>query len=135
MMKELFLISFITVLGFAGVTKSGDIVTDNDTKLIWQDDNDIKSLKWEESINYCENLALGGYSDWRLPNKNELLSIVDLNKYNPAIKDGFKNTKNSRYWSSSSFAGNSGYAWHVNFDSGYTYGNYKTDSCYVRCVR
>ena len=39
-MKELFLISFITVLGFAGVTKSGDIVTDNDTKLIWQDDND-----------------------------------------------------------------------------------------------
>ena len=134
-MKKLFLISLLSVLSFAGVIKSGDIVTDNDTGLIWQDSSDIQDLEWKEAITYCENLTLEGYSDWRLPNKNELLSIVDLEKYNPAIKDGFENTKNSWYWSSSSDANGDDYAWFVGFYYGDTSYYSKGSSLFVRCVR
>lgn len=31
---------------------------------------------WEEAAVHCENLEYAGYSDWRLPNKNELASTI-----------------------------------------------------------
>ena len=35
---------------------------------------------WEEALYYCEHLTYEGYSDWRLPNKNELAVFLDFNK-------------------------------------------------------
>lgn len=72
--------------------KNGDIVTDNLTKLQWQDNSDVndttKQKNWADAITYCETLTLGSFNDWRLPNINELLSIVDKNKVagSPAIR-------------------------------------------------
>jgi hypothetical protein len=91
-MKKLLSILLVASSIYAGVTKDGDIVTDNDTSLIWEDGSTIAKKNWSEAISYCESLELGGYDDWRLPNKNELLSIVDYSKISPAIKDGFVNT-------------------------------------------
>ena len=70
------------------------IVTDSITKLQWQDDSDARSVKksWQGAISYCEDLSLGGYSDWRLPNKNELISIIDYSTYKPAMDGVFQNT-------------------------------------------
>ena len=31
--------------------------------------------KWQEAIVYCENLKLGGYDDWKLPNKDTLKAL------------------------------------------------------------
>ena len=31
---------------------------------------------WQEALEYCENLAYAGISDWRLPNRNELFSAI-----------------------------------------------------------
>ena len=58
-------------------TRSEGIVTDRKTGLQWQDsysdnNNILKSATWTEAIKYCEDLTLGEYSDWRLPNFNEL---------------------------------------------------------------
>ncbi|MCI5178254.1 MAG: DUF1566 domain-containing protein [Candidatus Electrothrix sp. AW3_4] len=42
----------------------------------WQRCDDGNTYLWQEAKDYCENLVLGGYSDWRLPTKDELKSLV-----------------------------------------------------------
>jgi hypothetical protein len=65
------------------VDNNNDTVTDLSTGLMWQklevtDDNgNARKMVWEEALAYCERLELAGYDDWRLPNSNELQSIVD----------------------------------------------------------
>lgn len=118
--------------------RSGEMVTDSKLGLMWQDNSAAKSTKkkWKSAKKYCQNLSLGGYSDWRLPNYDELLSIVDYDRYDPAIMPSFKNVNTSdRYWSSSSYVSNPKYAWIVYFKDGYTNYYRKTDEYYVRCVR
>ncbi|MEW6080098.1 MAG: DUF1566 domain-containing protein, partial [Thermodesulfobacteriota bacterium] len=71
-------------------------VTDNNTGLMWtkypadlNDDgiinysNDTMTLK--EALDWCENLALAGYDDWRLPTPKELVSIAGHETFLPAI--------------------------------------------------
>jgi hypothetical protein len=90
---------------------------------------------WANAITYCEDLDLGGYTDWRLPYEYELQSIVDYSRYNPAIDMvAFPDTR-SYYWSSSTYANNTLYAWYVYFSDGYVSSYYKTNTFYVRCVR
>ena len=124
----------------ADFSRSNGVVTDNTTGLQWQDDysdngGDIKSAKWTDAIAYCEDLTLGGHSDWRLPNKKELLSIVDYGRYNPSIDTVFTHTTSNDYWSSTTHAFYTDSAWIVNFGYGYTNYNNKSNSNYVRCVR
>lgn len=63
------------------------IVLDTLTGLQWQYNDlaisDIDSF-WRKAIEYCENLTYAGFSDWRLPNKEELATIADYGRYNPA---------------------------------------------------
>ena len=111
------------------------IVTDSTTELQWQDDTLGNVMNWTAAIEHCEELELGDHSDWRLPNKNELTSIVDDTQYNPSIYSIFENVASSYYWSSTTYASHSGTAWCAYFGSGYQNGHGKTDSHYVRCVR
>lgn len=121
----------------AEFTKVGNVVTDSKTGLVWQDNDDANGTQrtWQEAIDYCEALSLDTYEDWRLPNINELKSIVDRSKSNLAIADGFTNTSSSNYWSSTSLLGNEDGAWIVYFDDGSVFGLPKDGSFYVRCVR
>jgi hypothetical protein len=118
-------------------TSTANTVYDASTGLRWQDDSDAKTLKrdWKGAKSYCENLTLDGYRDWRLPSIKELQSIVDITKYDPAIKAGFSNTASSWYWSASPHVDNDSYAWIVRFHDGGTGYNSKTYKYYVRCVR
>lgn len=46
--------------------------------------------------------SLGGYSDWGIPNLNQLYSIVNLNEYNPCIDTTiFPSTPGTNCWTSS----------------------------------
>jgi hypothetical protein len=47
---------------------------------MWQQEDDGNTYDWESALNYAENLTLGSYDDWRLPNAKELHSIVDYNR-------------------------------------------------------
>ncbi|MEA2049889.1 MAG: DUF1566 domain-containing protein, partial [Campylobacterota bacterium] len=133
---------------------TNDIVTDNITGYMWQDDSSASSVtkRWVTTANYnagnyedtsgdtattyCSTLSLGGYSDWRLPSRAELLTIVDRSRYSPAIDPVFQNTASYYYWSSSTNASNTSLAWYVYFNSGSTdYYRNKYYSYYVRCVR
>ena len=42
---------------------------------------------WLEAIEAANQSRLGGFSDWRLPNKNELMSIADHACTGPAINE------------------------------------------------
>lgn len=59
------------------------VVLDRATNLIWNI-NRINNLKWVEALAYCENMEYAGFTDWRLPNRNEMISIINYNKYFPA---------------------------------------------------
>ena len=112
------------------------MVRDNVTGLVWQKDTAPGTYNWGEAISYCENLTLGGYSDWRLPTVIELSFIRNLGNFNPSINTGyFSNTVSSYYWSSTTYAGYPGYAWYVCFLYGYVLSYYKSSRSYVRAVR
>ena len=134
----IFLLTFSFSLLQAGTLTrdSNGIVTDSSTNLMWQDDITSVSKAWNDAIAYCEALNLGGYNDWRLPNINELLSIIDISKINPAIKENiFTHITSSNYWSSSIGVSGTSNAWYVYFYNGYTGSNTKSNSSYVRCTR
>ena len=62
-------------------TDNGDgTVTDRATGLMWQKADSGKGVDWKQALAFAENLQLGGYSDWRLPNAKELHSIVDYTR-------------------------------------------------------
>ena len=113
------------------------IVTDTATNLVWQDDNATETTQktWIDAISYCEDLNIGVYSDWRLPNKNELLSIVDRSSVDSAIDTAFNHSVSDYYWSSTTTVDSKTWAWLVNFDRGDLYSYNKSNGGYVRCVR
>lgn len=109
------------------------------TLQMWQDDSNVTDSQktWIEAVNYCDTLDLASQTDWRLPNINELNSIVDDSNYDPAIFGIFLNSNTSLFWSSTTYA-RSGFessAWSINFRDGKINYASKTASYYVRCVR
>jgi hypothetical protein len=78
-----------------------------------------------------------GFNDWRVPNKNELESIVKRDTHSPAIDATvFPNTPTSGYfWTSTTYAPYPAGAWIVDFDNGNTDAYYKTNDFFVRLVR
>ena len=60
-----------------------EVVFDPSTNLLWQKGS-APVNSWKEALAYCQNLEYAGYSDWRLPNKNELITLVDYSKAEPA---------------------------------------------------
>ena len=111
------------------------MVTDNNTGLMCQQD-EAGFMNWEGAISYCEGLSQAGYTDWRLPNIKELESISDDTFYNPAIDTNFfPGAFALGYWSSTTDAGSSSYAWRVFFNDGRVDSVDKSEDHYVRCVR
>jgi hypothetical protein len=81
-----------------------------------------------------------GYTDWRLPNKNELESLVKIDAGSPAIDiTAFPNTPASGnpsvFWSSTNYAPGPAVAWNVVFFNGSAGAYNKTSPFSVRLVR
>lgn len=131
------------------VDNTDSTISDNATGLMWkkcgegQTGSDCSggsadTPDWTTALSTCEADTTAGHTDWRLPNRNELLSIVSLATVNPAIDTTFfPNTQSDHYWSSSTYQypGVEGIAWGVNFYNGDTDANGKGSGFYVRCVR
>ena len=120
-------------------------VADSKTGLIWQRTAPSTGgplengrYNWPEAIKYCDDLALAGQDDWRLPTIVELLSIVDSGKSNPAIDQTVFPvviTSTSYYWTRTPYQPSASDAWVVDFvygDSGY---DVIANDYRVRCVR
>ena len=62
------------------VDNKNKTVSDKATGLMWQKEDSKSGMDWRNALKYCEELSLGGYNDWRLPNAKELQSIVDYKR-------------------------------------------------------
>ncbi|RJP75626.1 MAG: DUF1566 domain-containing protein [Desulfobacteraceae bacterium] len=49
-------------------------------RLMWSKEVSPTPMTWQEALEYCEDLVAAGHDDWRLPNKNELQSIIDYTR-------------------------------------------------------
>lgn len=81
--------------------------------------------------------GLCGAKDWRMPTIDELQSIVDYSRFNPAIDTAwFPNTTSSWMWSSSPHAYYTSRAWNLNVYYGYVGSNDRHSNLrQVRLVR
>jgi len=107
------------------------------TNLVWTKNSfvpgpvacDPATIKtWQGALDYVSCLNTNNYlakSDWRLPNREELKSLLNWGVTNSAtwlIGQGFSDVRNSIYWSSSTAAGNNSDACYINFgDNGVNY--------------
>ena len=119
--------------------KPGDgTVIDHATGLMWTaDDVGENRLNWNDADAAAKAVTLGGHSDWRLPTRQELLTLVDDTRVNPAIDtSAFPSCKSAWYWTGTAWAGSpaSG-AWFVNFGDGYSSVSGRYNCARVRAVR
>ena len=113
-------------------TAGEQILADTDSGLAWQKDH-TSDLNWDQAKSYCSDLKYGGKDDWRLPDRQELMTIVKYKKSNPA--SDFPGMPAKYFWSQSTSAEYDGFAWWVNFRNG-SLNNYdKASTQLVRCVR
>ena len=110
--------------------KGDGTVLDKVTGLIWLKNANCFGAKYfTDALTSAATLATGACGladgskagDWRLPNRNEMMSIIDVSRVNPALQLGhpFVNVVNDKYRTSSSYAGDTIYsAWLVHVGSG-----------------
>lgn len=128
-----------TVYGWGGVRFTDNFdgtVTDHLTSLIWLKDASCSDLagtdsqgrgSWTTALSASNSLADGtcGLSDgsyagdWRLPNINELHSLVDPTESGPALPPGpFTDVSTYVYWSSTTYRVLPSWAWYVLMNNG-----------------
>jgi len=140
-MKKYFIISLMFLFTntniFASHTDKNSVVLDKKNAIYWQDDlsSQKSSEDWDDAIEYCDKLILNNMKHWRLPTFNELLSIVDYTRVDPAINPVFEYVNEGTYWTSIDFSATTSRAWTIDFRTGKTYYNYKTTNHSVRCVK
>ncbi|MEE4638057.1 MAG: DUF1566 domain-containing protein [Wenzhouxiangella sp.] len=76
-------------------------------------------LDWAAALNAADQAADGGHSDWRVPNRNELGSIVESRCHGPSINGTvFPDSPIGGFWTSSPVSGQDQQAWAIDFDHG-----------------
>jgi hypothetical protein len=149
-MKILFILVMLllnqSIFAESKYVREGNIIYDKELKLYWQDNIDVSynKLSLDNSIQYCNNLVLNGFTNWRLPTYEELLSIGNYEVYKPTINESFKNNASGHFWSIIYKRVAYGKSWtpkneffvkRIYFSDGYSYDNDRTGKAYIRCTR
>jgi hypothetical protein len=157
----------------AGVARSfmdnGDgTITDNSTGLMWEKKDASGGIHdlgndytWSTGTNDMDGTLVteflatlngdggfAGHTDWRVPNRFELDTLVNLEMESPATHSQFHSgcaaactvstcscTRSSYYWSPSTYRGMTSVAWVVSFIDGHSTGDCGTVGYPVRAVR
>ena len=120
------------------------VIVDTDRDLMWLISTTPLLTDWEAALSSASALNLantGGYNDWRLPNKNELDSLVDRSAVNPAVDASVYGdasnalTFSQSFWSNSPVTNDNKLSWAMNLQYGDILPKARTDSARVVYVR
>lgn len=128
---------------FVAKTIGGDVVVfDRATGLCWAGDGDKAGcnsgadITWTNAITYANGLDFAGFTDWRVPNVIEGVSVVNFAEFNPSIYEPpFSNTAIAYYLTSTTYVNITTSVWTVSMSSGLIVANAKTNTYKLRCVR
>lgn len=120
-------------------TSIAGAVKDKETGLLWEAAPKDADVTQPQAKTYCDQLINGGFNDWRLPTARELQTLIDPEKFNPALPTPeFTTALNAWYWSSTLVVTTSNQFWAAAFNTGFsqpeTSGNPYINPR-VRCVR
>lgn len=92
---------------------------------------------WEQAlVQASKSKSFAGFGDWRMPNKNELGSLVDYACFMPALDVKlFPQTNSAGYWTNSPNSFTALRAWAINFAYGDHMSSARTDLLSMRLVR
>lgn len=108
------------------------IVLDKKNSKIYYDLTPSAKMSFEDAGAFCKKIDYLGYKGWRVPTKEEYISLLELSRRNMTVKHAFKNVKRGIYWSSTPDRFNE--AWYFDFDLG-RYSTHKRDNKhYTLCV-
>ena len=126
-------------------------VTDPATGLMWDrcawkqtgtdcSDGSAENFTWQAALKIAVTANTNnhlGYNDWRLPNRTELESLVDINKATGPTIDtvAFPITPSGFFWSSTVYTPVPAGAWGVFFGFGNSFALSQTGGHHVRLVR
>ncbi len=130
-----------------GTGAEAECATDNLTGLMWPKNANLPNgtRNWQGALDYVASINSGaglcGYTDWRLPNRKEIRSVIDYSEFEPALplNNPFINVQSSYYWSSTTYADDTSRAWLISIWEGPFFGGMsfgvKTFAFYVWPVR
>lgn len=102
-----------------------NLVMDRATGLIWPQSGGLLEfpVNWEEALQWVAELnshAFSGRTDWRLPNRREMRSLIDHSKRRPALvqREFFDQVATDWYWTSTTSSMATDYAWYLHLDGG-----------------
>ncbi len=100
-----------------------ETVLDRLTGLVWTLNANLAEfpLTWKEAINFVAQMNTDGafgFSDWRIPNRRELRSLMSHQTRKPSLPEGhpFDNIFLGWYWTSTTAAINTAYAWYIHME-------------------
>jgi hypothetical protein len=111
--------------------QSDGTVLHRPTRLVWQRcaigqnwtgstcSGSAQKSSWEQALITARDHVQAGHDDWRVPNRNELASIIETRCHSPAINgEVFPLSPVDGFWTSSPVSGQIGQAWVVLFADG-----------------
>ncbi|MDO5675340.1 MAG: DUF1566 domain-containing protein [bacterium] len=120
------------------VVQDEDIVLDQLTGLLWLRNADFFDfpMQWQEAEARIQEMRAEeafGRSDWRMPTRQELRSLVDHGASRPALPEGhpFTNIFLGWYWTSTDAAIAPGYAWRLQIEGGRMFFGNKAEESFL----
>jgi hypothetical protein len=114
-------------------------VTDNNTGLTWQQTPDRTGLNWDNAGAYCSALDMGGHTDWRLPSRREIATLVSYNRSIPTFSYLLQtSTTTESFWTSTTYVVDTTQAFALSSGGAYMERHTKDSSSptlVTRCVR
>ncbi len=109
---------------------------DEKTNLMWAArDVSAQSMKFKDAEKAVREFRVANFDDWRLPTLDELETLRDVTRFDPAA-DPELGLKSAAYWTSTPDASSpADCAWIVSFGYGNADYYHQNDTAFVRAVR
>ena len=138
----------IYIINPPDLTDNGNgTVFDNITGLTWEQKTattEAYTFTFDDAVAYCNDLTLGGYTDWRVPTRKEISTLLNFGTVSPALDTAYfpdytyTTGDDMSYWTETDYHDNSTMVWKVLMSFGLIGADFKAPDppvlSKVRCV-